>query len=493
MEDTDVVVIGAGFAGLTASICLADQGFKVVVLEKNTTAGGRARKFSEKGFTFDMGPSWYWMPDVFDKFFKRFGHEVSDFYQLQRLDPSYRVFFHKDDILDLPADYSKLKQVFNEIEKGSGDRLDKFLNQAKYKYDTGMNHLVFMPGRSLFEFLSARILWGTLKLDIFKSFSKHVRKYFHNEKLLRLLEFPILFLGALPQNTPALYSLMNYTDIKLGTWYPQGGMHKIVEALVQLGKKKGVQFRFDQTVRQIKVHKNQATSVITENNSLDCKAIIAGADYHHVETNLLEPQHQSYTKKYWDQRVMAPSSLIFYLGINKKLNNLCHHNLFFDRDFKPHAEEIYKNPQWPSDPLFYMSVTSKTDPSVCPTGCENLFILMPVAPGLEDGPDIHEKYYFRIMERLEYLTGQEIREHVVYKRSYAHNDFGADYNAFKGNAYGLANTLKQTALLKPAIRSKKVKNLFFTGQLTVPGPGVPPSIISGQVSAQELIKEINTK
>ncbi|MGI9545509.1 MAG: phytoene desaturase family protein [Cyclobacteriaceae bacterium] len=493
MNKLKVVVIGSGFSSLTAAICLADSGFRVTILEKNDTAGGRARQFSEKGFTFDMGPSWYWMPDVFEQFFKGQGTEVSDLYQLLRLDPSYRVFFGKDDITDIPASYRELKSVFDSIEPGSGKRLDEFLEQAKYKYQSGMNNLVYKPGRSLFEYLDTKVLLGILKLDIFQSFHRHLRKFFKHSKILRLLEFPVLFLGALPENTPALYSLMNYADIKLGTWYPQGGMHRIVEALVGLAQNKGVEFKFNQCVKEIVIEQKRATKVVTETDNYPATAVVAGADYHHVEKELLPLECRSYKEKYWEQRVMAPSSLIFYLGISKKLDNLKHHNLFFDRDFEPHAREIYQNPRWPSDPLFYVSVTSKTDPSVCPPHCENLFILIPVATDLEDGTEIREKYYIQIMERLEALTNQSIRDHVVFKKSYAHKDFVSDYNAFKGNAYGLANTLKQTALLKPSMKSKKVTNLFFTGQLTVPGPGVPPAIISGQVAAHEVYKEFKTK
>ena len=330
-----------------------------------------------------------------------------------------------------------------------------------------------------------------LRLDVFQSIHAHLRKYFRHEKLLKLMEFPILFLGALPENTPALYSLMNYADISLGTWYPMGGMYKIVEGMVTLAKEKGVQFKFNQDVQKIEVKNKSAARVITQSHIFEADIFLAGADYNHVEQNLLAPEFRTYTKSYWDKRVMAPSSLIFYLGINKRLKNLTHHNLFFDEDFAPHAREIYETPKWPEKPLFYVSAPSITDASVAPEGCENLFILIPVAPGLIDNETIREKYYQLVMTRLEKLTGQSIRDAVIVKRSYAHTDFIRDYYAFKGNAYGLANTLMQTAILKPSIKSKKVKNLFFTGQLTVPGPGVPPSLISGQVVAEEIKKEFS--
>ncbi|MBC5994601.1 phytoene desaturase family protein [Pontibacter cellulosilyticus] len=492
MSATKVIVIGSGFSGLSAATCLADQGYDVTVLEKNSTPGGRARSFSADGFTFDMGPSWYWMPDVFESYFNRFGKSTSDYYKLKRLDPSYTVVFGENDFVDIPATMPELHQLFESMEQGSTAQLDKFLEQAAYKYEVGINQLVYKPGRSVSEFMSPKLLLDVLRMDVFQSFYKHIRRYFKNERILKLMEFPVLFLGALPQNTPALYSLMNYADIKLGTWYPMGGMYKIVEGMVQLAMEKGVKFEFDQNVQQIEVANGKATHVVTNSGYFEADVVVASADYHHVEQHLLPRAYQSYSESYWNSRVMAPSSLLFYLGINKPLQNLQHHNLFFDEDFGPHAHEIYTDPKWPEKPLFYVSAPSVTDASVAPAGCENLFILMPVAPGLEDTPELRELYFEKIMDRLEQLTKQEIRSAIIYKRSYAHKDFISDYNAFKGNAYGLANTLMQTALLKPSLKSRKVSNLYYTGQLTVPGPGVPPSLISGQVVAKEISKEYAT-
>ncbi|WP_439881939.1 phytoene desaturase family protein [Pontibacter sp. MBLB2868] len=489
MAQTKVIVIGSGFSGLSAATSLADKGYDVVVLEKNSTPGGRARSFSDQGFTFDMGPSWYWMPDVFESYFNRFGKSAADYYDLKRLDPSYTVVFGQDDFMQVPASLDELRSLFERLESGSGSKLDKFLEQAAYKYDVGINQLVYKPGLSLTEFMSLGLLRDVLRMDVFQSFHKHIRRFFSNEKIIKLMEFPILFLGALPENTPALYSLMNYADIKLGTWYPMGGMYKIVEGMVKLAEEKGVKFIFDQDVQRIEVKNGIASQVLTATDIFEADVVVASADYHHVEKELLPGASQSYSDTYWEKRVMAPSSLLFYLGVNKRLNNLQHHNLFFDEDFGPHAHEIYTDPKWPGKPLFYVSAPSVTDTSVAPAGCENLFLLMPVAPGLQDTPEIREKYFDIILERLERLTGQNIRNSIVYKRSYAHRDFINDYNAFKGNAYGLANTLMQTALLKPSLKSKKVKNLYYTGQLTVPGPGVPPSLISGQVVAKEIEKE----
>ncbi len=483
------IVIGAGFSGLSAATTLADKGFEVTILEKNETPGGRARYFDAEGYRFDMGPSWYWMPDVFENYFNRFGHTTADFYQLKRLDPSYTVVFGKDDFMQIPASMQEMNAMFEALEPGSSRKLQDFLKQAAYKYQVGINDLVYKPSRSLLEFADPKLLFDMVRMDIFQSFHRHVRKYFKNDKILRLMEFPILFLGAIPQNTPALYSLMNYADISLGTWYPEGGMYKIIEGMLQLAEKKGARLQTGAQVKAFGFSGRKIDKVITTAGDFTADVVVAGADYHHVESQLLPENLRSYSEAYWDNRVMAPSSLIFYLGINKRLKNLIHHNLFFDRDFGPHGQEIYETPRWPSDPLFYVCAPSKTDSTVAPDGCENIFILMPVAPNLEDSEEIREKYYHMIMDRLEDLTGQTIRDSVVYRRSYAHKDFVNDYHAYKGNAYGLANTLLQTAILKPGLKSRKVQNLYYTGQLTVPGPGVPPSLISGQVTGQEVIKD----
>ncbi len=484
-----VLVIGAGFAGLAVATSLADKGYDVTILEKNSMPGGRARVFQAEGFTFDMGPSWYWMPDVFENYFARFGKKPQDYYNLVRLDPSYSVVFSPNEAVDLPAGVDNLEALFERFEPGSGPRLRAFLKQAAYKYDVGMNRFVWKPSRSVSEFLSLKLLYDVTRLDVLQSFATHARKFFKHPRLLEIVEFPVLFLGATPENTPAMYSMMNYAEMAGGTWYPMGGMHKIVEAMVSLAEEKGVKILFNQSVRKIDVKRGKAQRVITDEGIFEIDVVVAGADYHHVETALVDSPNRNYDDAYWQSRVMAPSSLLFYLGVNKRIPRLRHHNLFFDEDFKRHAKEIYETPQWPTKPLFYASVPSKTDPSVAPEGCENLFLLIPVAPDLTDDEATRERYFGLIMDRLEAYVGEDVRNHLLFKRSYAHSDFKADYNAFRGNAYGLANTLRQTALLKPSLKNKRVNNLFYTGQLTVPGPGVPPSLISGLVVADEVAKE----
>jgi phytoene desaturase len=483
---TRIAVIGSGFSGLSAACFLAKEGFHVTVFEKNNMAGGRARKFAASGFTFDMGPSWYWMPDVFERFFNHFGKIPADYYTLERLDPSYRVIYGKGDAVDMPADLEGLCQTFEQFEHGSSKQLKAFLKEAERNYRLGIKNLVYKPGLSLGEMLDIAILKNPLNL--FGSLSSYVKKKFSSERLVQLLEFPVLFLGARAEEAPALYSLMNYADMALGTWYPAGGIYRVIEALVSLATSLGVEFEYESPVQKLDVNSRKLKGCIVRDTFRPFDYVVASADYHHVEQQLLPLSHRTYSERYWDDRVMAPSSLIFYLGLNKRIDKLLHHTLFFDQDFKKHSDEIYTDKKWPTSPQFYVCCTSKTDPTVAPHAHENIFILIPVAAGLRASEDVTQKYFNLVINRIENITGERIRDHIVFQRAYTPDNFIADYNAFRGNAYGLANTLRQTAILKPSIVSKKVANLFFTGQLTVPGPGVPPALISGEVVARELIK-----
>lgn len=486
-----IAVIGSGFSGLSAAAYLSAAGHDVEVFEKNDTPGGRARQFkTQNGYIFDMGPSWYWMPDVFERFFNDFGYTVADLYHLTLLNPSFDIVFPGKEVLSVPENVEALYQLFESIEKGSAAQLQQFMQEAKYKYETGMERLVYMPGLSVAEFADSRLLKGALRLQVFTPFSKHVRKHFSHPKLIALMEFPVLFLGAMPQDTPALYSLMNYAGLQLGTWYPQGGFGKVIEAIMQVAQAKGAVFHFNAPVEKIIIKNQLAEALLIDGQEKKFDAVVAAADYHHIESKLLPASFRNYGETYWGKKTFAPSCLIYYVGITKKLSSLHHHTLFFEEDLLQHSIDIYKNLQWPEKPLFYVCCPSQSDPTVAPTGHENLFFLLPLAPGLEDNETIREQYFSIMLDRLQHYTGEAIKDHIDFKQSYCVSDFIADYNSYKGNAYGLANTLSQTAILKPKIRNKKIRNLFYAGQLTVPGPGVPPSLISGKIAAEQLLKHL---
>ena len=482
-----IIIIGSGFSSISAATYLADNGYDVTILEKNSSFGGRARNFKAEGFTFDMGPSWYWMPDVFEKYFNDFDKSVSDYYNLKKLDPAYRVYFGKNDFIEIEDNLEKISKTFEKVEKGSSKKLIKFMTEAKNNYSVAMEKVVYKPGKSIFELVTP----GTIKrLRYFTTNIKsEVSRYFKNNKLRQIMEFPVLFLGAKPEKTPAFYNIMNHADLGLGTWFPEkGGMHKVVESMIKLAKEKGVKFKSDQNVDEIIVRNRIIKGVISNGVEFHSDIVISGADYHHTET-LIPNNLKNYNELFWGKKVFAPSSLLFYIGLDRKINNLTHHNLFFDVDFNKHASEIYDDPKWPESPLFYLNFPSLSDKRMAPDGCENCFILIPIAPDLEDTEEIRRKYLNIVLKRIEDISGEKIVDNIIYQKSFCVKDFISDYNSYKGNAYGLANTLFQTSIFKPKMKSKRIKGLYFTGQLTVPGPGVPPSLISGKIVSSEVIKD----
>jgi len=486
MKKKKIAIIGSGFSGLSSAAYLAKEGYEVHVFEKNECLGGRARKFETEGFSFDMGPSWYWMPEVMEAFFKDFNSSVSEHFELKKLSPAFNLIFEGNEKISIPNDYNELKKLFESIEKGSSRELDVFMDDAQKKYDISFSNLIEKPGLSIKEYLDYETIKASMNLSLFGSYQKMVYKKFKNPKLRALMEFPVLFLGAKPSNTPSLYSLMNYAGLKLGTYYPMGGFYSLVEGMVTICKKQGVVFHANANISKINVTEKQATSLEVNGAQFKVDGVIGSADYHHIEEKLIPKEYKNYSEDYWKKKTFAPSSLIFYLGINKKIDKLEHHTLFFDANFEQHATEIYDTKEWPEKPLFYVCTPSKTDPNVAPENCENLFLLMPLATGIEDTDELREKYFNKLITRIEKHLGEKITENIIVKKSYCIKDFKNDYNAFGGNAYGLANTLNQTAIFKPKIINKKIKNIIYSGQLTVPGPGVPPSIISGKISANLL-------
>ncbi|MFG6687195.1 phytoene desaturase family protein [Mariniflexile sp. HNIBRBA6329] len=484
----DILIIGSGFSSLSASCYLAKAGYKVTILEKNKTIGGRARQLKREDFTFDIGPTWYWMPDVFERFFSDFNKKPSDYYSLEKLNPAYSVYFGKNDFITIEDTLEKIKIAFEKEETGSSKKLDTFIKKAKSNYDIAIKDLVYNPGVSPLELVTPKTI---AKLNqFFSTIKKDVRKEFKNERLVKILEFPVLFLGAKPSDTPSFYSFMNYADFGLGTFHPKKGMYQVILAMEHLAKELGVTIKTENPVDKIIVDNGKAVGIISKGTIYKSDIIVSGADYHHTE-NLLDEPYRQYSETYWSKKTFAPSSLLFYVGFDKKLINVNHHTLFFDVDFDIHAEAIYDNPKWPENPLFYASFPSKTDDSTAPEGKEAGIFLIPLAPGLEDTHELRETYFNKIIDRFENITSQNIKNHVIFKESFCINDFVKDYNSYKGNAYGMANTLTQTAFLRPKLKSKKVKGLYFTGQLTVPGPGVPPSLISGKLVADLVLKHHN--
>lgn len=491
MSGREVVVIGGGFAGLAAAGAAARHGHHVTLIDKNKEVGGRARVWHSEGFTFDMGPSFYWMPEVFERYFQRFGRRVSDLYDLVRLDPSYRIVFGKGDQWALPAGVEAVGELFEREEPGASKALHAYMQDARIKYDLGMGDLVYAPSLSWREYARPKLLSGLLRTRVFRPLRSHVHASFRSRRIRQVMEFPALFLGAAPQHTPALFSLMNHADLALGTWYPLGGMGSVVRGMAHVAREQGVVVRTEETVQRIEVRNGGVSAVHTDRGRHAADVVIATADYQHVEDKLLDHAYRTYSPRYWRTRTMAPGTLLFYLGIDRKVPGADHHMLFFDASLDAHSEDIYTRPGWPREPLFYTSWASRTDPAMAPEGGESLVVLIPIAAGLQDDEAMREHYYNVVMDRLRDHLGIDLRGHVVVKRSYCTDDLVADHNAFRGNAYGLANTLRQTGPLRPRMKSRRVRGLYYAGQLTVPGPGVPPAIISGQVVADLLQKDIS--
>ena len=485
-----IAVIGAGFGGLTSACLLAKKGYDVTLIEKNETLGGRARLLKKKGFKFDMGPSWYLMPDTINDIFKILGTTANKELKLKRLDPHYKMFFEDENVC-IYKDMEKNYQLFERLEPGITSKIKKYLQDAKYKYDVSLEYFIEKPYLKITDLINYQALKKSKKLDVFKSFQTYLDKEFKSDKIKKILGYTMVFLGGSPKNTPALYSLMSHGDFELGVYYPYGGMNALAKALEKQAKKLNVKIKKNTEIKKILVENKQATYIKTSNQKLKFDKVVVNADYAYAETNLLEKKHQTYTSKYWSKKTIAPSAFIIYLGVNKKLNNLEHHNLVIANDWMKHFNEIFEKPTWPKKPSYYVCCPSKTEKETAPKGCENLFILMPVAAGIKDDEKTRQKYAEILIADLENKIGQKFQENIIVKEIYSHKNFKEDYNAYKGTALGLAQTLFQTALFRPKHKSKKIKNLYYVGQYTNPGIGVPITMLSAKMLTKLICEEDN--
>jgi 1-hydroxy-2-isopentenylcarotenoid 3,4-desaturase len=485
------IVIGGGFGGLSLAADLAHTGWDVVLLEKNDLTGGRARVWREGGFNFDMGPSWYLMPEVFDRFFERMETKRENYYQLEELTTYYKVFFEGEPEVKITNNFNNTVEVFNSLEPRGGEKLKKYLEQAKYKYNIAMRDFLYKEYTSIFQFFNRRVMTEGLKLDLFKKIDTFVSKYFSSTRAKQILEYAMVFLGTAPKDAPALYSIMSHVDLNLGVWYPRGGLAAAAEGIKALATELGVAIQTGAPVDRILVDEGKAVGVECNGETISADAVVAACDYHHAETDLLEKQHRTYSDRYWNKKVVAPSMFLIYLGLGRRLSTLEHHNLYFMKDWTRHFHRIFEEPSWPENPCFYLSCNSKTDPSSAPEGSENVFILIPVAPGLEDSDAFRVHYADTVIRHVEEITGEDLHSHIKVKRIYSQRDFSADYNALGGTALGLAHNLFQTAIFRPSHRSKKVKDLYYTGQYTHPGVGVPMTMIASEVVAREIRKDFS--
>ncbi|MBN1374063.1 phytoene desaturase [Candidatus Dojkabacteria bacterium] len=473
-----IIVIGGGISGLATAALLAKDSNNVTILEKNEMLGGRGRMWKSNGFSFDMGPSWYMMPEVFDEFFAIFGHKVSDFYHLEQLDSHYKVFISNGNSYNITKDINANKSLFERAQQGGGKALEKYLDKSKDTYEIATKNLMYFDYENLTDILKPDVLYKLTQLNLLKTFHKYITRFFKSKDLQKIIEFTTVFLGGSPYNTPAFYNLISHADFNLGIWYPMGGMYEVVKALESLCKELGVTIKTSEPVTKVNIENGIAQTVETTKGHYNTDAVVNTADRQYFETRVLSDKTQ---RTNWDKAVMSPSAFNIYIGINKRLNGVEHHNLYFNDTWETHFKEVYKNPDWPETPSYYFHVPSKTDPGVAPQGSESIFILVPVAPGLNDSEEIRAAFATKMITHLEKLTGQSISPHIVTQRIFSRRDFTSDYNSFKGSAFGLAHTLFQTALFRPLNKDKRVENVFYAGQYTNPGVGVPTGIISSMI------------
>jgi phytoene desaturase len=481
-----VIIIGAGFGGLSTAAFLSKNGFDVTVIEKNKDVGGKAGQIFDNEFTFDIGPSWYMIPEVYERFFEQLGHSREEFYSLKKLEPSYRVFFENDKMYDIPSSLEKSMEIFEEMEPGSSPKIQKFLDDAKFKYEVALGKFLYKNFSSLTDFLDFSTIKQGLQLKVWDSLHSEVSRYVSDERIKKLLTWHTVFLGGSPKTIPSLYSLMAHADFIKNIWYPEGGFNNVAQSIRKIAEKNGATFVFNEAVKEIAVENGTVRKVVTEKSEYFCDAIVANADYQFVETKLLPESSRSFSPSYWEKTKLGCSTYVVCLGVNKRLPGLLHHNYYFSEDWDKNFESIFDKPQWPENPSYYISAVSKTDPAVAPKDSENLFLLAPVAPGLNDSDSLRKDFTQSLIAKTESLIGESFSQNIVAQHTIAQREHISWYNAYKGNALGLAHTLMQTAILRPSIKSPKVKNLFYTGQYTQPGTSVAITLISGELAAKEV-------
>ncbi len=494
LADDSIVVVGAGFGGLSAAAYLADAGADVTVLERNSHPGGYAGRIERDGFRIDTGPSWYLMPEVFDRFFERFGRETEEFYELTALDPLYDVYWKDGDHARMPPDRAGQKALFESYETGAGDRLDDYLADAAEAYELGMDRFVYPSRSRLRDMLDTDVLRSVRALPKLRTMDDYVGSYFDHPKLRQIAEYKLVFLGGSPYNTPAIYTLMSHVDMNLGVYHPTGGIASVIDGMVTLATDLGVTIHTDTPVTAIEPADGATDGAPAFDVATDGAGdrrfdrVVANAAPTHVERDLLPDEHAN-REAYWDSRTYAPSAYLLYFGVEGDIEGLEHHSLVLPTDWKPHFETIFDDPGWPEDPAYYVHVPSKTDDTVAPEGHEAVFLLVPLAPGIEDGPEPRERFRELVLDDLAKHAGVDFRDRIVLEESACVSTFADRFNAPEGTALALSHTLDQTGPLRPAHRAPGVEGLYYVGAYTNPGIGMPMCLLSGEHATEAVIED----
>jgi len=480
-------VVGAGFGGLSTAASLADAGVDVQVLERHDRPGGHAGVLERDGFRFDTGPSWYLMPDVFERFFARFDREPTDYYELERLDPQYRVLWKDGDAVTIEPHRRNVHEVFESYEAGAGDALQRYLDRAERNYELAMNRVVYEGRERLRDFVDPDLLPLAPRLRLFGSVDDYVSRYVDHPKLKQLLEYTLVFLGGSPYDAPALYTIMSHVDLNGNVFYPDGGIAGVVDALADLCTELGVEIRTGVDVEAIGGSAG-AFELETTAGTFQSDVVVSNANPAHVERDLLAPEVVDRDPDYWDDRTYAPSALMLYLGVEGDLPALAHHSLVLPTDWEPHFDAMFEDPKWPEDPAYYLSVTSKTDDAVAPDGHHAVVVLVPIAPGLDDRPAVRERVRDKVLDDLAETVGVDLRDRIVVEESACVTEFAGRYRNPKGSALGLAHTLRQTGPFRPGHRGP-VDGLYYAGSYTAPGIGMPMCLVSGEHAADAVLED----
>lgn len=491
LHDETIGIVGGGVGGLSAAIHLGASGADVTIYERGDRVGGVMNRFESEGFRFDTGPSWYLIPSVFDRFFERFGHDPSDHFELVRLDPNYRVFWTDGDRADVPADPKEAMALFETYEPGGGEALRTYLEDAAEAYEIGMNRFV-MANRSRFrDYLSLDVARSARGLTLLGSMDEHVSTYFEHPKLQQLVQYTLVFLGGSPHNTPSLYKLMSHVDFGLGVYYPRGGMYEVIEAMVAIAEEYGVDIRTNATVEALEP-RDVGIDVSVGHDRHRHDRVISNASPAYTELELLPDGVGRGGRNEWAEKTWGPSAFMCFLGVEGDVDPLEHHTLVLPTDWDSHFASIFDEPDWPDDPAYYVNVPSQTDPTVAPDGCETVVILVPIAPGLDDGPDRRTTFREQVLEDLASTTGLDLRDRIRYERTVAVSDFATTFNRPRGTALGLAHTLFQTGPMRPGHRSPTVDRLYYVGGDTNPGIGVPMCLLSGEHVAEAVRTDVES-